>query len=86
MKIVITVEQFDPDKGYLEYYLARELTKLDHEVYVFTFGWSKRILRTKLENFEVISVPHVTVISGYHLPSLSGVTYITRFIKSEKPI
>ena len=86
MKIVITVEQFDPNKGYLEYYLARELTKLGHKVYVFTFGWSKSVLRTMLkEGFEVISVPHIAVVNKYHMPSLSDVAYITKFVKEEKP-
>ena len=86
MKIVITVEQLDPSKGYLEYYLARELTKLGHKVYVFTFGWSKTLLRTMLkEGFEVVSVPHVAVANNYHIPSLSGVAYITKFVKEEKP-
>jgi len=86
MKIVITVEQFDPNKGYLEYYLARELTKLGHKVCVFTFGWSKSVLRKMLEEgFEVVSVPHVAVVNSYHMPSFSGVAYITNFVKEEKP-
>ena len=86
MKIVITVEEFDPNKGYLEYYLARELTKLGHRVCVFTFGWSKSVLRTMLkEGFEVVSVPHIAVVNSYHMPSLSGVAYITNFVKEEKP-
>jgi glycosyltransferase involved in cell wall biosynthesis len=86
MKIVLTVEQFDPNKGYLEYYLARELTKLGHKVCVFTFGWSKSVLRTMLEEgFEVVSVPHIVVVNKYHMPSLRGVAYITNFVKKEKP-
>jgi len=86
MKIVITVEQFDPNKGYLEYYLATELTKLGHKVCVFTFGWSKTVLRTTLkEGFEVVSVPHIAVVNSYHMPSLSGVAYITKFVKTKKP-
>lgn len=86
MKIVITVEHFDPNKGYLEYYLARELTKLGHKVCIFTFGWSKSVLRTMLkEGFEVVSVPHIAIVNSYHMPSLSGVAYITKFVKVEKP-
>lgn len=86
MKVVIAVEEFDPNKGYLEYYLARELTKMGHRVYIFTFGWEKGISRTMFEEgFEVINLPHVAVVHSYHVPSLSGVAYITRFIKGEKP-
>jgi hypothetical protein len=36
MKIVNTIDNFDPNKGYLEYYLARELTKLGNKVYVLS--------------------------------------------------
>lgn len=86
MKIVITVEKFDPNKGYLEYYLTRELTKLGHKVCIFTFGWSKSLLRTTLkEGFEVVNIPHVAVVNNYHIPSLSGVAYIIKFVKMEKP-
>jgi len=86
MKIVITVEEFDPGKGYLEYYLARELTKLGHKVYVFTFGWSKHVLRTKLdEGFEVVSVPPIVAINGIHVPNFSVIAYVIKFIKMEKP-
>jgi len=86
MRIVITVEEFDPSRGYLEYYLAKELAKLGHKVFVFTFGWSENVLRIMLkEGFEVVSVPHVAVVNNYHVPSLSGVAYIIKFIKVEKP-
>ena len=86
MKIVNTVENFDPNKGYLEYYLARELTKLGNKVYVFTFGLSKSGSRVMLEEgFEVVNVPHIAVFNGYHVPSISGIINIVRFIKVEKP-
>lgn len=85
MKIVITVEQLDPNKGYLEYYLAKELTKLGHNVCVFTFGWSKSVLRAMLkEGFEVISVPHIAVVNKYHMPTPSGAAYVVKFVKEEK--
>lgn len=86
MKIVIVVEEFDPDKGYLEYYLGRELIKLGHRVSILTFGWSKTISKTMLtEGFEVVNIPHVAVVNPYHIPSLSSIAYIIRFIKSENP-
>lgn len=86
MKIVIAVEEFDPEKGYLEYYLAEELTKLGHKVYIFTFGWGKDTSRTMLnEGFEVVDVPHFAVVHGYHMPSFNGVAHTLKFIKAEKP-
>jgi glycosyltransferase involved in cell wall biosynthesis len=86
MRIVIAVEEFDPDKGYLEYYLAKELTKLGHKVYIFTFGWSKGHSRTMLkEGFEVVNIPYFATVYGYHVPNFDGVAYILRFIKMGKP-
>lgn len=86
MKIVITVEDFDPNKGYLEYYLARELTKLGHKISVFTFAKIKKILkiRTK-ENFEVIKLPHLALLNGQHIPTLGGIAYAIQFIREERP-
>jgi glycosyltransferase involved in cell wall biosynthesis len=85
MKIAIVVEEFDPNKRYLEYYLARELTKLGHRVYIFTFGWSKGPSRTMLkEGFEVVNVPHFAEIGDYHVPNFRGVAIIFKFIKVEK--
>ena len=82
MKIVITIENFNPNKGYLEYYLARELTELGHKVYMFTFGWSKNILRTRLkEDYEVISLPQIAVVNGYHIPGFSGLKNIIKRLK-----
>jgi len=86
MKIVITVENFHPDKGYLEYYLSKELIGLGHKVFVFTYGQSRKIQRTKLkEGFEVIRIPYILFKYGYHIPSLKGITYIVKFIKTRKP-
>jgi glycosyltransferase involved in cell wall biosynthesis len=86
MKVVITTDEFDPNKGYLEYYLARELTRMGHKVYIFTFGWSKRLSRTMLrEGFEVVNVPYCATIYGYYVPSFSGVAHILEFIQAEKP-
>jgi len=66
--------------------LAKELTKLGHKIYVLTFGWSKHVLRTMLkEGFEVVSLPHVAVANGLHVPSFSGVTRLVKFIKMERP-
>jgi len=86
MKIVIFVEQFNPDKGYLEYYLARELTKLGHKIYVFTFGKNGAISRIRMrEGFEVINLPYLTSLNGDYIPTLSGIAYIIQFVGKEKP-
>ncbi|MEM1510619.1 MAG: glycosyltransferase family 4 protein [Nitrososphaerota archaeon] len=86
MRIVITVEQFDPDKGYTEYYLARELTELGHKVYIFTYGWNKPLSPIMFkEGFQIISIPHIGIVNGYHIPSPRAVAYIIEFIKKEKP-
>lgn len=86
MKIVIAVERFDSKATYLEYYLARELTILGHEVVIFTFGLHKGLLRTMFkEGFEVVNLPYFTLVHCYHLPSLSGVTYLFNFLKVERP-
>jgi glycosyltransferase involved in cell wall biosynthesis len=86
MKIVIAVEEFDPVKRYLEYYLAKELTSLGHKVYILTFGSCKGSSRAiPKEGFEVLNIPHFVVINGYHLPNLLGVNYLFKFIKLERP-
>ncbi|MGD0804228.1 MAG: glycosyltransferase family 4 protein [Candidatus Bathyarchaeia archaeon] len=86
MRIVITVEEFDPEKGYLEYNLARELSKLGHKVYVFTYGWSKEtIMKINCEGFVIIYLPYIISINSYHFPSPSGLFYINNFLRKERP-
>ena len=86
MKTLITVENFDPNKGYLEYYLARELTKLGNKIYVFTFGKNEKISRIGMkEGFEVINLPYLASLNGVHIPTLSGIAYIIQFVGKEKP-
>src|SRR5450756_632205 len=85
MKIVITASEFTPSKGYLEFYLAKELTKLGHKVFIFTFGCSSRVTKTTSnEGFEVISLPHFVSVNGVQAPKLSGIAYVLRFIKKQK--
>ena len=67
MKIMITVEDFDPDKGYLEYYLAKELADVNHEIVIVTYSLDKFFLRKKLdENFDVVYIPYIFRINGLH--------------------
>jgi glycosyltransferase involved in cell wall biosynthesis len=85
-KIVLTVEEFDPEKCYLEHYLAKELVKLGHIAYVFTFGMRKETsTSTCKDGYITVAVPHSAIVEGYHIPSLKGITHILEFIKLEKP-
>jgi glycosyltransferase involved in cell wall biosynthesis len=86
MKIVIVVEQFDLKAKYLEYYLAGELTKHGHKVYVLTFSGGKNFSRRRItEGFEIVTVPYFVLVHCYHLPNLSGIACLFNFLKAEKP-
>lgn len=86
MKIMLVAERFDPNKGYLEYYLARELVKLGHKMYILTFNEKKIFSREILkEGFEVISIPKLALIYSYYLPTLRGIRCLFNFLKVEKP-
>ena len=85
MKIVITVNDFKPDRGYMEYYLAKELSKI-HEIFVFTFSPHKSVFKTlKNEGFNVVSLPSYLTVSGNHIPRWNSLSIITDFLKSQKP-
>jgi glycosyltransferase involved in cell wall biosynthesis len=87
MRIIITVENFNPNSGYLESYLAKELSNLGHKTYIFTFNRGKKISRRVFkESYEVIRIPYMGTIAGtFHVPTLNGIAYAIRFIKTEKP-
>jgi glycosyltransferase involved in cell wall biosynthesis len=85
MKIMLVVEQFDSSMGYLEYYLARELVKLNHKVYILTFNKKKECSRgISREGFEVIRIPYILSIYSYHLPTLRGVKHLLNLLRVEK--
>jgi len=87
MKVVIGCESFDPRLGYLEKYLAEELSKLGHEVFVITFSGCGRVSRLVLrDHLEVIYIPYTLKIAkSFHIPSFRGIVYIIRFLKEKKP-
>ena len=85
MKITITVENFNPNKGYFEYYLAKELTRHRHGITVLTFSKNKNIVQKKIDGFRIIYLPYVKKIYGYHFYSLSTIIFIYNFLKQEKP-
>jgi glycosyltransferase involved in cell wall biosynthesis len=85
LKIVITVENFDPAKGYLEYYLARELECLGQEVVVVTYS-SEGFERYRLdEGFEVVRLPYLVKIHGIHVPTPSSIVYLLGLYLKERP-
>ncbi len=86
MNIVITVEHFDPNKGYLEYYLATELAELGHKVSIFTFRQNHETIQRKFKDgFHVIRLSHIAELNSIHIPSLKELIFIIKFIKKEKP-
>lgn len=86
MRIVITVEEFHPNRWYLEHYLARELSRLGHEAHVFTFRSNNDNRDDFIDlGFKVHRLPHATTIRSYHLPSPRAITYIVDFVQRMKP-
>ena len=85
MKLVIIVEEFDIDKEYLEYHLAKELTREGHTIYIFTFGSDNRIESSNSKNFQVIRLAALLSLYGYHFPSPKSLRYINEFLENERP-
>lgn len=86
MRIIITVEDFDSDKGYLEYYLAKELARRDNEIIVVSYSSKKSFYRKRLEkNFEVVCIPYVIRINGIHFLSIRSVSYVINLIRKKRP-
>jgi len=81
MKIVIAVENFNPDRGYTEYYLAREFTQLNKEVFVFTFGKNKKVKELVIDWFKVILLPYTIRIGPYHFPTSATIFYLIKFLR-----
>lgn len=86
MRIVLVTEKFNPRLGYLEYYLAVELVKLNHEVIVVSYNSNTQsdvILHH--EGFYTLTIPSRISLGGYHFPTLSGITRIIRFVGKVRP-
>jgi len=81
MKIAITVENFDENKGYLEYYLAKELVKLGNNVLIITFNRGKEVVERTLEGFKVIYLPYILKVGPFHIPTLKALKYLVKVIK-----
>ena len=85
MNIVISVEEFDPSKGYLEYYLAREMARLGHKLSVLSFRTGHSSVQRLDEGFQLVTVPNMTSLRGYHFPSVSAIAFLARFLEGERP-
>jgi glycosyltransferase involved in cell wall biosynthesis len=85
VKAAILVESFEPNRGYIEYYLARELTKLGSEVKIFTFQNKKEITESEIEGFSVVSIPSLLSIHRYSFFSVRNAYDIIKIIKKDSP-
>ena len=85
MRVAILAESFDPDKGYLEYYLARELTKLNNDVTIFAFHRRKQVSESEVDGFRVVRVPSLLSIHSYGLFTFRNAYKIIRTVKEDPP-
>jgi len=85
MDIVISVESFDPEKGYLEYYLAKELARLNHNVTIFSFKRGRKLSESMLDNFHVVYIPSLTNIHSYSFFGLRERSVLIKIIKEASP-
>jgi len=83
MRVSILSESFDPNKGYLEYYLARELTRLKSDVKIFTFQRRRDILECQVDGFRVIRIPPFLDFHGYNLFTLRKASRMIKILKEE---
>jgi 1,2-diacylglycerol 3-alpha-glucosyltransferase len=82
MIIGLTVESYHPERRYLEHYLARELTKLGHQVNLITFARTRTVqVRRSPSGFVLHLLPYVGVVHGYHIPTLSAIKHIISLFK-----
>lgn len=85
MRIVIPAQSFDQNRGYLEYYLARELAKLNNDVTIFTFHRKKGISEDEVDGFRVTGIPSLFRIHSYDLLGARNAYNVFKIIKDEPP-
>jgi len=85
VRVAILAESFNPNKGYPEYYLARELARLNNDVKIFTFQRRTEISRSKVDGFRVVRIPSLLDIHSYHLFSVRNASSIIEITKEYPP-
>jgi glycosyltransferase involved in cell wall biosynthesis len=86
MKIVILVDDMDTSKGYMEYHLALELTKLGQNVHILSFHKEKGIVKHQsAEGFQITRLPYFWRFGNYHIPTLLAIRFAIRYIRRLKP-
>jgi len=87
MNIVFVEEHFRPNKGYIEYYLPRELAKLNNDITVISSKKVKRITELTIDNFRVIYIPTWFSLhsQSYHFFRPREVSNIHKIIKEISP-
>jgi len=83
--VILAVRYFYPHKGYLEYYLARELAKLDNDVTVFTFKHGLEISQQMIDNFRVVYIPPTLKIHCCYNFGIRAASKIIKIIEENSP-
>ena len=84
MKIAIIVENYNPSRGYAEYYLSNEYAMLDHNVYVYCFGKSTQIKQIN-RHVQLFILRSRYSINGYSIPSIGDCNRLFRHLNSIRP-
>jgi glycosyltransferase involved in cell wall biosynthesis len=86
MRITLTAETYHPERRYLEYYLARELAILGHEVNLISFTGNRTLeVKKDTSGFILHTLPYIGLMQGYHIPSLSAMKHIISNLKEQVP-
>jgi len=86
MKLAICVDDFNPRKGYVEFYLAAELSRIGVDVCVFCFGESSNIsIDDASMGFRIVRIPYSLVLNGYHFPALGSIRRVLDLVAAFRP-
>lgn len=84
MNILIVIEKFQ--QGYLEYSLARQLSKLGHKVCVLTNSKSNSFFKSEVaDGFTIVKLPCLFKLDGFSIPNLINYNSVSIFLKDFKP-
>jgi glycosyltransferase involved in cell wall biosynthesis len=82
MNVLIYTESFDLDKRYLEYYLARELSRYGNNVTVISYN--NKFLKQKMDGFEIIFLSSLLLVIGFNIPSFRSIVFLINFLKKNR--